>query len=223
TLALNGGALSLMATGTNAPLTVSGNVSNANGPVTLQATGDVTVGSGVSVNSGTGALSLAADVHADGTGDDGVGTLSVGAGAGVYGASIALRGADVDIASTANVGSASSQPVISTFVSAGLSAPYGTAVDASGNLYVANYGYPGTISKVTPGGTVSTFVPASAGLSGPLSLAFDASGNLYVGNDDSGTINKVTPSGTVTTFVSTEESGAFGLAFDASGNLYVAN
>src|SRR5208337_1751879 len=44
TLALNGGALSLMATGTNAPLTVSGNVSNANGPVTLQATGDVTVG-----------------------------------------------------------------------------------------------------------------------------------------------------------------------------------
>ncbi|MGO9107593.1 MAG: hypothetical protein ACLP9L_00020, partial [Thermoguttaceae bacterium] len=95
-LALNGGALSLMATGTNAPLTVSGNVSNANGPITLQATGALTVGSGVTISSGTAALSLAADVQADGSGDDGVGTLSVGAGANLYGASIALRGADVD-------------------------------------------------------------------------------------------------------------------------------
>ncbi len=223
-LALGGGALSLMATGTNAPLTVSGNVSNANGPITLQATGDVTVGSGVMVNSGTAALSLAADVKADGSGDDGVGTLSVGAGAGLYGASIALRGADVDIDSTANVGSASSQPVISTFVpaSAGLSEPIGLAFDTSGNLYVANLGN-NTISKVTPGGTVSTFVPASAGLSGPLSLAFDASGNLYVGNDDTGTINEVTPSGAVSTFVpaSARLSRPSCLAFDSSGNLYV--
>ena len=161
-LALNGGALSLMATGTNAPLTVSGNVSNANGPMTLQATGDVTVGSGVTISSGTAALSLAADVQADGSGDDGVGTLSVGAGAGLYGASIALRGADIDIASTANVGNASSQssqPPVSTFVptTAGLSLPYYMAFDASGNLYVANHGQ-NTISKVTPGGTVSTFV-----------------------------------------------------------------
>jgi len=61
------------------------NTGNANGPITLQATGDITVGSNATINTGTGALSLAADVEADGSGDDGVGTLSVGAGAGLYG------------------------------------------------------------------------------------------------------------------------------------------
>ena len=224
-LALNGGALSLMATGTNAPLTVSGNVSNANGPITLQATGDVTVGSGVSVNSGTAALNLAADVQADGSGDDGVGTLSVGAGANLYGASIALRGADVNIDSTANVGSASSQSPVSTFVpaSAGLSEPIGMAFDSSGNLYVANY-EESTISEVTPGGAVSLFA-SGGGLDGPTGMAFDASGNLYVANWNDSTISKVTPGGAVSTFVSSSEGLAepFGLAFDSSGNLYVAN
>lgn len=127
-LVLNGGALSLMATGANAPLTVSGNVGNANGPITLQATGDITVGSNATINTGTGALSLAADVEADGSGDDGVGPLSVGAGAGLYGASIALRGADVNIASTANVGSASSgSPVVTTFATSDIDNPYGLA------------------------------------------------------------------------------------------------
>ena len=92
---------------------------------------------------------------------------------------------------------------VSTFVSSGLSEPFGLAFDASGNLYVANYGN-STISKVTPGGTVSTFV--SSGLSGPIGLAFDASGNLYVTNWNSGTISKVAAALPATTQVTIQSS-----------------
>ena len=60
------------------------------------------------------------------------------------------------------------------------------AFDTAGNLYVTN-GANDTISKVTPTGTVSTFV---SGLCG--SLAFDAAGNLYVSNAVDNTISKVT-------------------------------
>ena len=57
------------------------NTSIANGNVDLKATGNLTVDGGAIVETGTGTISLAADVNADGTGNDGVGTLSIGAGA----------------------------------------------------------------------------------------------------------------------------------------------
>src|SRR5208283_3001483 len=180
-------------------------VTSGNGPVTLQATGGVTVGSGLTINSGTAVLSLAADVNADGAGDDGTGTLSVGARVGLYGASIALRGADVSIDSTANVGSAANQPPNSNFVSAGLNTPLGLAFDSSGNLYVANY-KGNTISKVTPDGTVSTLIDASGGLSEPVGLTFDSSGALYISNGDNSTITKLTAAIAATTQVTIQSS-----------------
>jgi DNA-binding beta-propeller fold protein YncE len=111
--------------------------------------------------------------------------------------------------------------------SSGLAYPTAIAIDESGNLYVANAlsgtissAPAGTVTKITPGGAVSTFV--SGGLSYPQGLAFDGSGNLYIANGAVGTISKVTPGGTVTTFASALSNVA-GLAFDSSGNLYVAN
>ena len=114
-------------------------------------------------------------------------------------------------------GTPNSTPIVSNFGS-GYHTPGELAFDSAGNLYVADF-TSGTVSKVTPGGTVSTF---AAGLSRPFGLAFDAAGNLYVANDGSGTVSKVTPGGTVSTFAS-GLSNPFGLAFDAAGNLYVAN
>ncbi len=105
-------------------------------------------------------VTLGADLTAAGTGDNGVGTLTIAAGANVSGANITLRGADVDISSTSNVGVAGVAPVITTFATTvANSAPDGLAFDASGNLYVANYS--GTsISKVMPAGVVTTFICA---------------------------------------------------------------
>ena len=78
----------------------------------------------------------------------------------------------------------------------------------------------GTVSEVTPTGTVSTF---AVGFSAPIGLAFDAADNLYVANQSSGTVSKVPPpAGSVSLFAS-GFSAPIGLAFDAADNLYVAN
>jgi len=67
--------------------------------------------------------------------------------------------------------------------------PNGLAMDASGNLYVADWGN-NTIRKIAPDGTVTTVVgqagkggillgPLPGQISGPGALAFDANGVLY--------------------------------------------
>ena len=131
-------------------------------------------------------------------------------------------GVTLDTAGATRTVTATSLP-ISTFVSSsqGLNGPVFEAFDSSGNLYVADYGN-NTIFKVTPAGSVSTFV--SAGLIGsPTGLAFDSSGNLYVASYSTNTISEVTPAGVVSSFVSSGLSGPEGLAFDSGGNLYAAN
>lgn len=110
--------------------------------------------------------------------------------------------------------------------------PTGVAVDASGNVYVADQ-WNDTIRRITPAGDVST-VAGAAGQSGmedgtgseahfrlPNSLTIDGAGNLYVSGASSG-IRKLTPAGVVTTLAPNqgiEVPG--GVAVDSAGNLYV--
>ena len=94
----------------------------------------------------------------------------------------------------------------------------GLALDAAGNLYVADFGL-NSVTKIAPDGTESTF---ATGLNGPDGLAFDASGNLYVANRSGITITQVTPAGVQSTFA-TGLSEPSGLAFDQNGNLLVSN
>ncbi len=220
------GKINVIVGGSNAALNVGADLTSNNGPVNLQATGDVNIGAGVAVVSTYGSLTLNADLTPPGTGDDGLGTLTIGDGASVYGTSIATRGADVNIAPTATVGSAAAgERVASTFVASTiyLSSPQGIAFDSSGNLYVANQGT-STISKITPGGAKSIFC-SSPLLSGPNGLAFGNNGNLYVSNTNNNTICVITPSGQASVFV--DKTGGLsspaGVVFDGSGNLYVAN
>ncbi len=218
------GAIVLTASGSDVALKVNANVSGSNAPVTIYATGNLTVGTGVVINSGTAALTLGADLTAGGVGDNGTGTLSINGTAGVYGATITLRGAAENIASTATVGSTGSSPVGTL---TGLNDPNALVFDASGNLYVANYGFNGsgtTVSEFAPGATSPS--ATLIGLSGPIALAFDASGNLYVANFGQGngtSVSKFAPGGTTPTATLTGLNGPDALAFDASGNLYVAN
>jgi RHS repeat-associated protein len=133
-----------------------------------------------------------------------------------------------------------------TFVGSGLNNPLNVALDASGNLYVADAGNH-QIKKVSPAGVVS--ILAGIGYSGyadgtgtsaifrhPSAIAIDASGNLFVSDQQNHRIRKITPSGVVTTFAGSGSAGfangtgtgasfqyPMGLTFDASGNLYVAD
>jgi hypothetical protein len=89
------------------------------------------------------------------------------------------------------------------------------------NFYAASTGI-GVISKITLGGTVSTFL--SGTIATPAGLALDGAGNLFVSDQGQNIIYKVTPAAEVSVYYSGPLLNApVGLAFDGAGNLYVAN
>lgn len=126
--------------------------------------------------------------------------------------------------------------------------PEGVAVDASGNVYVADR-VNHLIRKIAPDGTTSTLAGA-AGQSGsadgtgsgarfnqPTGVAVDTAGNVYVADNANHIIRKITPAGVVSTFAgqpgspgSTDGSSGearfhnpLDLCLDAAGNLYVTD
>ncbi|MFY0594260.1 MAG: hypothetical protein JXQ92_16590, partial [Roseivirga sp.] len=128
---------------------------------------------------------------------------------------------------------------------ASFNSPEALAIDAAGNVYVAdvnNY----SVRKIDVAGNVTTYAGTggwgtangtgtSAGFSGPFGIAVDAIGNLYV-SDGGNTIRKIDPSQAVTTFAGSGSTGAQdgvgtsasfnfpnGIAIDASGNLFIAD
>jgi sugar lactone lactonase YvrE len=137
--------------------------------------------------------------------------------------------------------------------------PQGIAIDAQGNLYVADVGN-NVIRKITSAGVVSTFAgngtrgyvngaTTAAEFNNPQGVAVDAAGNVYVADRTTCVIRKITTAGKVITlsgltpgvYVTQQEEefpvkgyldGAAdislfnspeGLAVDASGNIYVAD
>ena len=95
--------------------------------------------------------------------------------------------------------------------------PSGLAVDAGGNVFVADR-FNDNIRKITPDGVVSTVVgvagedgfidgnASEARLDFPLSLAFTAEGDLFFSQRNS--IRKLSAAGIVTTIAGSEEFGA---------------
>ncbi|HEY6342781.1 MAG TPA: NHL repeat-containing protein [Bryobacteraceae bacterium] len=123
---------------------------------------------------------------------------------------------------------------------AALAWPLGVAVDASGNLYIADSGF-FLIRKVSPGGIISTvagsdyYQKGSTDVGDPTGLAVDAAGNVFIAT--SNTIRKLAPDGTVSTVAGNGNSGTsgdggpatsatlqgpFAVALDPAGNLYIS-
>jgi sugar lactone lactonase YvrE len=135
-----------------------------------------------------------------------------------------------------------------TAISAKLNFPSGVAVDASGNVYIADSGNH-KIRKVS-GGIISTFAgsaslgytgdggpPTSASLFAPQGVAVDSSGTVYIADTANNVVRKVS-NGIITTVAGTGSVGYSGdrgsataatlnvpraVSVDSSGNIYIAD
>ncbi len=122
--------------------------------------------------------------------------------------------------------------------SAQLNNPWGVAVDAAGNVYIADQSN-NVVRVVTAGGTITTVAATKTGqLSGPLGVAVNRAGNLYIADSGSNVIREVSSSGVMTTIAGSGKPGFAGdggpassaqlnnpngLAVDAAGNVYIAD
>ncbi len=105
----------------------------------------------------------------------------------------------------------------------GFSAPSASAVDQSGNLWVANAGNNTLTVLASSGQPLATSPYSGGGLSGPSGVAIDASGNAWVTDKTSSKLSVFTPAGpgfqTSTTGLSTPTA----VAIDGQGIIWVAN
>ena len=147
---------------------------------------------------------------------------------------------------TTLAGSGSSGTTDGPGTAASFSFPASVAVDASGNVYVAD-ATGRKVRKVTAGGAVTTL--AGSGSQGsadglgtaasfvfPVGVAVDGAGNVLVADAGGYKIRKVTPAGLVTTLAGSGTAGSvdgtgsaasflepYAVAVDAAGNAYVAD
>ncbi len=155
--------------------------------------------------------------------------------------------------SVANAGSSGFSGDGGSAIGAQISSPHDIALDAAGNLYIADTANT-RVRRIDTSGNINTFAgngirgydgdggPAtSAQMILPTGVAVDSKGNVYIADAGSASVRKVSPNGIISTFAGTGflSFGAFGgegaayrrhcwerfysLATDNAGNVYIGD
>ncbi|MGD0778292.1 MAG: hypothetical protein ABSC05_36380 [Candidatus Solibacter sp.] len=229
------GNLYIADTSNNVVRRVSGGViSNFAGTGTAGSSGDGGAASGAQLNGPQGlAVDTAGNLYIADTQNSRVRKVANGTISTVAGGSTAGFGGDGGAATSAQ-----------------LNAPMGVAVDAAGNLYIAEFSN-NRVRKVSSNGIISTLagngitgfsgdggLATGAQLNGPRGVAVDSLGNVYIADTNNNCVRQVAPSGVIATVAGNGLAGVSGdgglavnaqvgnpiaLAVDSVGNVYIAD
>jgi len=111
-----------------------------------------------------------------------------------------------------------------TLASGGFTSPNGVAVDATGNVFVADSSKT-AVNEIVAAGGYTTVNTVGSGFSQPAGVALDGSGNLFVADSGNSTVKEIAAAGGYTT-VTTLGSGfsqPAGVALDGGGNVFIAD
>jgi hypothetical protein len=113
-------------------------------------------------------------------------------------------------------------------IGSGFSDPFGVAVDSSGDLFVVNSIFHGSVAELKPGAdgfSDATQTTVASNFINPAGVAVDSSGDLFVAASGNNSVAELKP-GPNGLSDATETTMAFddpdGLAVDSSGDLFVA-
>ncbi|MFI5148971.1 MAG: T9SS type A sorting domain-containing protein [Bacteroidia bacterium] len=138
----------------------------------------------------------------------------------------------------------------SSATSAQLDSLSGVAIDAAGNIYIADNSN-NRIRKVSPAGLITTIAGTGTGgyggdggpatsalLNFPNGIALDGAGNIYIADGSNNRVRKISPSGIINTIAGNGTAGFGGdggpattaqlngpaaIAIDKTGNVYIAD
>jgi len=111
-------------------------------------------------------------------------------------------------------------PGVQTTVGSGLANPYGVAVDAAGDVFIADLSH-SRVVEVPAGGGAQTTV--GSGLQNPSGVAVDGAGNVFIADTDNSQVVEVPAGGGAQTTVGSGLSSPEGVAVDGAGNVFIAD
>jgi len=124
------------------------------------------------------------------------------------------------------------QSTVADFTNNGLSLPKGVAVDASGNIYIADSGNDRVLKETLSGGSYTQSVVADSthgSLGYPAGIAVDGAGNVYIADSGHWCVLEAMLSGgsyNQSVIINGLSPGGYGLpygiAVDGSGNIYIS-
>jgi len=110
---------------------------------------------------------------------------------------------------------------MTALVSSGLNAPQGVAVDAQGNVYIADTG--NNAIERWNAATQQVIPLVSSGLSAPTGVAVDSSGNVYIADSGNDAIKEWRAGTQIVTTLVAGLADPYGVALDAQANVYFSN